>query len=633
MNKIYLGLQLLQNMGLRYMFFRAGHLISKKSGFFKRKFPLNPSPVESVSIDEWKKNAPSFFFYGKSINGLPKQKSVYLEEIYKDFIEGTYTFFGKSKYHLGREDDWITNPVSKYKYDIKKHWSAISEFSEVNGDIKFVWEKARFSYVYDLIRYDYHYDRDCAELVFAEINSFIDKNPLNQGPNYICSQEISLRILNWTFALYYYRDSEFLNEALFQKIMNSIYWQIHHVYDNIHFSRIAVRNNHAITETLLLYLAGLLFPFLPDVSDWSKKGKKWFEQEIGYQIYEDGTYLQYSNNYHRVVVQLLTLGIRLAGFNNDKFSPQVYARAGKSLEFLYNSMDLSSGLLPNYGSNDGALFFKLNDQNFRDYRPQLQALSFSLDKNNVLDLKDYNCEDLFWIGFDKNILGHTIKKQENGIFKYPVGGFYICRDADSMTYIRCGKHKNRPAHADNLHLDLWYKGINVFRDNGSYMYNSKLDLLKYFMGTQSHNTVMLDDFDQMLKGPRFVWLYWSQSLNGDLTESENQFEFSGSVSAFRYLGKKIQHRRRVMKPKGIARWIIEDEIINTNKCTMNQLWHFNPVISDKISIKAKDINGKQLAKEVKDGWHSSYYGTKEATNYWMFSTDTKQIITEIVIAE
>ena len=48
---------------------------------------------------------------------------------------------------------------------------------------------------------------------------------------------------------------------IFKRIINSIYWQIDHVYKNINFSRKTVRNNHAITETLSLYLSGLLFPF------------------------------------------------------------------------------------------------------------------------------------------------------------------------------------------------------------------------------------------------------------------------------------------------------------------------------------------------------------------------------------
>ena len=73
------------------------------------------------------------------------------------------------------------------------------------------------------------------------------------------------------FALYYYKDSEYLTEDLFAKIMHFVYWQIHHVYKNIRFSRISVRNNHAITETLMLYLSDKLFPFLPNVKKWRKR--------------------------------------------------------------------------------------------------------------------------------------------------------------------------------------------------------------------------------------------------------------------------------------------------------------------------------------------------------------------------
>ena len=68
-----------------------------------------------------------------------------------------------------------------------------SRLSKEAGDIKYVWEKSRFSFLYDVIRYDYHFDDDQSEFIFKQIEDFIDKNPINQGPNYKCSQEISLR--------------------------------------------------------------------------------------------------------------------------------------------------------------------------------------------------------------------------------------------------------------------------------------------------------------------------------------------------------------------------------------------------------------------------------------------------------
>ncbi len=43
-----------------------------------------------------------------------------------------------------------------------------------------------------------------------------------------------------------------------------------YVRKNIFFSKIAVRNNHAITETLTLFLVGMLFPFLPGSGEWKQ---------------------------------------------------------------------------------------------------------------------------------------------------------------------------------------------------------------------------------------------------------------------------------------------------------------------------------------------------------------------------
>src|SRR5690606_32684661 len=146
-------------------------------------------------------------------------------------------------------------------------------------------------------RYDYHFNVDLSEFVFSDIESWIDANPTNQGPNWRCSQEISLRILNWCYALFYYENATALTEDRWKKMQHVIYASVHHVYHHINFSRIAVRNNHAITETLFLTVSHLLFPFIPETKKWAEQGLKWFEQEIGYQVYSDGTFLQFSMNY------------------------------------------------------------------------------------------------------------------------------------------------------------------------------------------------------------------------------------------------------------------------------------------------------------------------------------------------
>ena len=278
-SKIKLIIDFILNTGLRYIVFRLIHLVKSKFSFQKLIFPSKPSDKIQVDFIKWKNNSPKFFFNGKNDIKIKKIPSRELKQNFENIRNGKFIFFGKKIMNLGIEYDWVTNPRNNYRYNINDHWSKIEDLSSINGDSKYVWEKARFCFLYDVIRYDYNFNSDQSKFVFNQIEDFIDKNPINCGPNYICSQEISLRILNWTFAIYYYKDSINLNQKIFSKIFNSIYWQLHHIYKNINFSRFSVRNNHAVTETLMLFVAGKLFPFLT-MSKWGVKGRSGLKMKL-----------------------------------------------------------------------------------------------------------------------------------------------------------------------------------------------------------------------------------------------------------------------------------------------------------------------------------------------------------------
>ena len=614
---------LISNMGFRYLFFRIFYTIKTKLGWQKKVFPTKPEISEYITLENWRNNLPPFFFYGKEIPNLLKEEKEILAETFQEVQKGIFTFFNKTKIELGTDNNWLVNPSTGYHYDINKHWSEVQDLSKEAGDIKYVWEKARFLFLYDIIRYDYHFEDDQSVYVFKEIEDFINKNPINQGPNYKCSQEISLRIMNWTFALYYYKDSLNLTEALFQKIMHNIYWQIHHVFHNIHFSRITVRNNHAITETLLLYLSEKLFPFFPNVDKWSIKGKKWFEQEVAYQIYEDGTFLQFSMNYHRVAVQLLTWGIQLAKLNNDKFITEVYDRAEKSLDFLDSCSDPVTGKLPNYGSNDGALFFKLTSDDYRVYQSQLDDLRAVLNGYTYFD-----STSSLWYGVQS-------KQKKQALFPeistFEKSGYYISQDGNTKTFIRCGAYKDRPFQSDNLHIDIWVNGINYLRDTGSYKYNADLADVNYFNGAEGHNTVSVDKADQMQKGGRFIWYYWVNKAKATLKKENNTFQFEGSINAFKQLGNNIQHTRKVTKQVGMNSWSVSDIIQNKCNRKIYQYWHLHPDYLEAIEIITINEDGKQILPVIEEKWFSGYYGVKEKAIRLTFKSNKNVFNTTIRI--
>jgi Heparinase II/III-like protein/Heparinase II/III N-terminus len=634
-------------MGWRYVFFRIKYELLRRSGLLKKRFPTDIKSQKWVKIDDWKKQKTIFFFDSKQNITLPRSAEAanILQEQVAPFEKGYLLFFSAE---FKKVTDWLTNPDTGFRYDVSKHWTEIPDLSAEAGDIKYVWEKSRFAFIYTLIRYDYHAQQDMSEVVFGEIIDWIDANPVNCGPNWRCSQEISLRVLNWTFALNYYKNSSSLTESRFEKIIDAIYWHTQHVEANIDFSRIAVRNNHALTETLTLYLVGLLYPFFAESKHWKTIGKRWFEEEIEYQIYEDGTFLQFSMNYHRVVVQLLTWGIALAENNNERWADVVYDRAKKSLEFLRACQDQQTGWLPNYGNNDGALFFKLNDAHFRDYRPQLNALATVLGFDNTVG------EDSDWYGLNGQSPRRTIlisnDKTQNSELKtqnYPVGGYSVTHDADTLTFMRCGAYKDRPFQADNLHLDIWANGQNLLRDAGSYKYNTDDKWVNYFAGTASHNTVMLGHYDQMRRGGRFIWYDWvtevvdhgplvtgkknENSVNTQYSTPDNQhlrLIFDGKIQAFKHVGQNIWHRRRVSKIEEKNYWQIEDWLENAPaNLAMNQIWHPSYYCLENYTLTAFDQNNQPIQATQTEGWYSGLYGQKEATPRWVFSTTQRYIRT------
>lgn len=594
-----------RQMGWRYVLFRAGYWLQAKTDLLKLRFPKRATRRSFMGIQEWRNNKPAFLFDPEKLTLQRNAGITDLKWRVEQIKKGSFRYFSDQFFEML---DWHTNPLTGFVYPKYQHWSEVNDFSPKAGDIKFVWEKSRFTFFYDLIRYDFHFSEDQSVKVFELITDWIDKNPVNCGPNWKCSQEIALRVLNWTFALHYYRLSPTLDQVLLDKILCSIYDQMRHVATNIRFSEIAVRNNHVLTEALGLFTIGLQFPCFPENGRWRSQGKRLFEREICSQITPEGTYLQFSMNYHRVAVQLLAWGIRLAELHDTPMCEAVYARGAVSLTFLRTCQNDENGRLPNYGHNDGALFFPLTESSFRDFRPQMAALA------NVLGVY-LNYQKGSWMEESEWIAGNRSKPPTKispaRVFSFPKGGYHIIRDAGTLTFLRCGKYYSRPFQADHNHLDIWVVGRNILRDAGTWLYNADQESAHYFSGTRSHNTVMIEDFDQMQKQHRFIWTHWITNARGESGVTADGFCIAAEFEGFRHIGKGIFHRRRVVKKAGQLHWIIEDHVLNVPKgMQIRQLWHPDAGFLDDFRITATDEHGNALSSINEKGWYAEAYGER-----------------------
>src|SRR5690625_2968544 len=61
---------------------------------------------------------------------------------------------------------------------------------------------------------------------------------------------------------------------------------------------------------------------------------------------------------------------------------------------------------------------------------------------------------------------------------------------------------------DQLHIDLWHKGVNILCDSGTHSYAS--DLSKELTSTSGHNTVKIPGVEQMNKRGTFLVTDWTK---------------------------------------------------------------------------------------------------------------------------
>lgn len=631
-NKIKVYNELFAQMGPKYAAFRVGYELKKKLGLYESKFPTDFKIKSYIELAKWQKNL-SHGFITPSKEEFDKRgigPSDKLRKQLSKILNGEILFFNFDWKQIGFENDWDVHPVSKHQYP-QMHWTKLPIYDKAVGDIKYVWEKSKFSYLLYVLRNDLHNDQDNSSFIFSEIERWIDQNKPNTGAQYICSQEMGIRLINWCFALFFYKNSSFLTQALLDKILTSIDVQVQHIYHNIAFSRIAVRNNHAVTETLSLYLISLYFPFLPNSAKYKKAGKLWFEEEIIYQLFEDGTDSQYSFNYHRVKVQLLSLAISSAKVNNETFDQRVYQRAETSLKFLYNQIiNFESGNVPNIGANDGSIYFKLNSCDYNNYLPQLNALAALLDielSEKGTDTEVLN-DEIWFTQKIKNKKKSSKLVVRQGIQHYPNGGYVQIRDKSSVTLMKTPELSFRANQNDLLHLDISVKGINIFRDSGSYLYNTTEENSMYFNGVKGHNTVAVNGNNHMSKGPRFTWLYKPVHLSTGVVEKDDHYEITSLMKLT--FPQRYTLKRVVRKFKSDLKWEVEDSVVE-NVTQIEQYWNIDPAAS--FSIKISSVNKRQanLAPLVSQGQYSGYYGYKQESILQAYASEDGFIKTTITI--
>lgn len=547
---------------------------------------------------------------------------------------GTIRCFSRWDADFGNPIDWFRDPTTGHEWPRRSHFSRVLRTAPPGVDVKIVWEAARFPHAYWLGRSGALSpdDRPANGHCLAEqIRQFDRANPWSFGPHWASSQELAFRLLAWLFGVKTLALAG-RGSPLGALVARALFEAAHHTERHLAYARHAVHNNHLLSEALLLLVAGRSLDGAVETRRWLELGEAILGEQADEQFYPDGAYIQLSHNYHRLALQVLLLAGAFAERAGGSPDPRVVAAIDRSVAFLHAHQNPVDGSLPNYGTNDGGLPALLSTCDFCDFRPTLQAAALVSRGERLYPPGPWDEEAAWLVGVDR--LQAPLRPRAQGSVSFSCSGFHVLRGRDPRSFatFRCGTIRDRFTQMDMLNVDLFWRGLNVVGDGGSYSYNGPQQWHVHFQGTRAHNTVTVDGLEQMVQHRRFKLLYPTQATTLRFATHETELGVVGEHQAFARQLPGCIHRR-ALATDGQDLWGVIDDIFGTGRHRVRLHWLLGPypwvhdgarstlrTPAGEFSVLAHLGEGTVLPSTLVTGdeaeprgWLSRYYGEKTPT--------------------
>ena len=532
-----------RHMGYRWIGYRVYHALLHKAGVLQHRLPAmawddlkpielfnEPALADAESLATCRAdNSVRFLFdpadrdrYRDLLRGIDYDAGWASAKI-DQYERGEISYFSNKPIEVGFPPKWNDNLFEDKPGPELGHFSRLNEFGY--GDVKCIWEPSRFSFAYDLVRaYWRSNDERAPELFWHAAEDWIKHNPPNTGINWKCGQESAFRAMAWCFALWGFADSPATTNERVAMTIRLMAVTARRIEAHLQYA-LSQKNNHGISEAMGLFTIGLLFPELRGAERWVKKGVQHLESQARDLIYDDGAFSQHSINYHRVMLHDYLYAIRIGELNGQPLSQTLVDRVAQAGRFLLELQDTYTGQVPRYGQDDGALVLPLSTCSYEDYRPVVQAAVAVVTDESLPWAHGPWDEEALWMTGPERLqhlaaevrgaeLGQELRCAQRGPeFSAIQGGVYILRSREGKAVVRAQTFRHRPAQLDQLHVDMWWRGVNVVLDPGTYSYNhhdavwASLPLAC----AAAHNTVMIQGKDLEKRIGKFLFLPWPQA--------------------------------------------------------------------------------------------------------------------------
>jgi len=451
---------------------------------------------------------------------------------------------------IAQPPDWLANPLNGQRVAAPdRGWWQIPDFDPAVGDIKLIWELSRMDWALAFAQQARHGDDAALDQLNAWLADWCKQNAPYKGPNWKCGQEASIRMMHLALAALILGQQRQPTPGLVALVK----LHLQRIAPTVQYA-MAQDNNHGTSEAAALFMGGswLVALGFTEAERCARKGRRWLENRAARLIGTEGSFSQYSLNYHRVMLDTFCMAeVWRRRMQLPAFSDRWHAQALVATQWLRHMVNPLNGDGPNVGANDGARLLQLTEAAYRDHRPTVQLAMALFAGKRAYEQPGPWDNSLHWLGVD---LPQDLAPPP-GSYVANDGGFAMLRRGQAMTMLRYPRFRFRPSQADALHLDLWLGGENLLRDAGTYSYNTEPQWLDYFGGTTSHNTVQFDGRDQMPRISRFLLGDWLKTRRQEaLQECSSAVQFGAGYRD----GQGSSHFRRIRLCNADLR--VEDEL-------------------------------------------------------------------------
>lgn len=560
---------------------------------------------------------------------------------------GALTLFSHRRTSPQLPPAWHRNQLTGEEVPDDCHWSHLKDFAF--GDIKWVWELSRFGWAFRLVRDG---GPDSAAFFWRLFSDWTERNPPNLGPNWMCGQEASIRLMAATFAAERFG----VPDAHRQRFSRFVVATGRRVRANLRYA-LGQKNNHGISECVGLVTASLLVPEHSEAAGWRREGTSALKNQVEELVYTDGAFSQHSLIYHRLMLhQLCWVALRMEGAG-ERRPDWLDAGGRRAARFLAAITDPATGEAPLYGANDGANIIDLTDCDFTDMRPAVQLGVAVFERRRLLPEGPWD-DAAAWLvsGFsalphlptassadteapcrrarvarqhDQSLEGKTAglvkpgyRSAESCPTRYwaPEGGLVQLVNGRDRLTMRCPQSfRHRPSQADLGHVDVWLAGERVAIDGGSFSYNSR-ERFVTLGSAREHNGVTLEGREPMRKITKFLSVPWPEGRimeepNGGYAYTPDVLDLVGATWC------------RAVRPRSEGGFVVQDCLIGLAGHRVR--WHWRLAEGDWVQDGSAVRRGRRgdgatlewsgldaavvslLRQDPASagGWESRYYGS------------------------